>query len=79
VSLEPSPDRLPLAEALQRLEAIVRDLEAENADLDRALQLFEEGVAVLQAARALIGEAELRIRSVIERQDAALEGEDLDV
>jgi exodeoxyribonuclease VII small subunit len=37
---------------LERLEAIVRRLEADDLDLDEALKLFEEGVERLRVARA---------------------------
>jgi len=54
---------------LRRLEEIVRSLEAEDTDLDRALQLFEEGVSRLRAARDRLAEAEARVQKVLE--DAA--------
>lgn len=58
-----------LSADLRRLEEIVRGLEAEDTDLDRALQLFEEGVARLRAARERLTEAEARVQKVLE--DAA--------
>jgi exodeoxyribonuclease VII small subunit len=54
---------------LKRLEDIVRQLEADDTDLDKSLALFEEGVAKLRAARERLAEAELRIQKVLE--DAA--------
>ena len=54
---------------LRRLEEIVRSLEAEDTDLDRALQLFEEGVVRLRGARDRLAEAEARVQKVLE--DAA--------
>ena len=39
------------ARQLERLEEIVRRLEAEDLDLDQALKLFEEGVERLRQAR----------------------------
>ena len=54
---------------LRRLEEIVRSLEAEDTDLDRALVLFEEGVTRLRAARNRLAEAEARVQKVLE--DAA--------
>lgn len=64
---DPTPDSL--STDLRRLEEIVRGLEAEDTDLDRALQLFEEGVARLRAARERLTEAEARVQRVLE--DAA--------
>ena len=66
------------AEDLERLEEIVRRLEAEELDLDAALRLFEEGVQRLRAARERLGAAELRVRQVIADQAGKLRLEDLD-
>jgi exodeoxyribonuclease VII small subunit len=58
-----------LSTDLRRLEEIVRQLEADDTDLDHALLLFEEGVAKLRAARERLSEAELRVQKVLD--DAA--------
>ncbi len=58
-----------LAGELRRLEEIVRQLESDDPDLDRALALFEEGITRLRAARDRLAQAELRIQKVLE--DAA--------
>jgi exodeoxyribonuclease VII small subunit len=63
------PVSATLSSDLRRLEEIVRHLEAEDTDLDRALQLFEEGVTRLRAARERLAEAEARVQKVLE--DAA--------
>ena len=63
----PTPDSL--SADLRRLEEIVRQLESDDADLDKALVLFEEGVARLRAARERLSEAEARVQKVLE--DAA--------
>jgi exodeoxyribonuclease VII small subunit len=63
------PVSASLSADLRRLEEIVRHLEAEDTDLDRALQLFEEGVTRLRAARERLAEAEARVQKVLE--DAA--------
>ena len=64
-----SPEPESLSTDIRRLEEIVRQLEAEETDLDRALSLFEEGVARLRAARERLGAAEARVQKVLE--DAA--------
>jgi exodeoxyribonuclease VII small subunit len=64
-----NPTQDSLTTDLRRLEEIVRSLEAEDTDLDRALQLFEEGVSRLRAARDRLAEAEARVQKVLE--DAA--------
>jgi exodeoxyribonuclease VII small subunit len=63
----PIPDSL--SADLRRLEDIVRQLESDETDLDKALVLFEEGVARLRAARERLSEAEVRVQKVLE--DAA--------
>jgi exodeoxyribonuclease VII small subunit len=53
------------AEQLERLEAIVRRLEAEDLDLDEALKLFEEGVERLRGAREQLTQAELKVKKAL--------------
>ena len=55
---------------LERLEAIVRKLESEELDLDEALKLFEEGVERLRVAREQLAQAELKVRKVLEIENA---------
>src|SRR5207249_2985761 len=54
-----APDPQDLAAQLERLEQIVRRLEAPELDLDEALKLFEEGVERLRAARERLAQVEL--------------------
>jgi exodeoxyribonuclease VII small subunit len=72
-------ERPSFREVLERLEGIVRELERNDVDLDRALGLFEQGVRELRDARALLDEAELRVRRVVEEADGSLGLEDADV
>ena len=63
---------------LRRLEEIVRALESDDTDLDRALALFEEGVARLRAARERLTEAEARVQKVLEDAAGQLRVTDLE-
>jgi exodeoxyribonuclease VII small subunit len=63
----PTPDSL--STELRRLEEIVRQLESDDPDLDRALALFEEGIGRLRSAREQLALAETRIQKVL--QDTA--------
>jgi exodeoxyribonuclease VII small subunit len=72
-------DRPSFREALERLEGVVRELERNDVDLDRALALFEQGVRELRDARALLEDAELRVRKVVEEAGGSLGLEDADV
>jgi len=49
---------------LERLEEIVRRLEAEDLDLDEALKLFEEGVERLRAARERLAAAATKVKQI---------------
>jgi exodeoxyribonuclease VII small subunit len=68
-----------LAADLRRLEEIVRALEAEDGDLDRALALFEEGVTRLKSAKERLGEAEAKVQRVLEDAEGVLRLTDFDV
>ncbi len=66
-------------EALERLEAIVRELERTDVDLDRALALFEDGVRQLQVARGLLAKGDAQVKKVLQQADGTLATDDLDV
>ncbi len=66
-----------LQEDLARLDAIVRALEANDLDLDRALALFEEGVERLRTARERLQAAELRLKQLREAADGSVRVDDL--
>lgn len=63
-------DNGSFAQDLERLEAIVRRLESGELDLDAALQLFEEGVERLRAARKRLGDAEAKVKQATDRAGA---------
>ena len=67
-----------LEDDLNRLDAIVRALETEDVDLDRALALFEEGVERLRTARERLSEAGLRLQQLREAADGELKLDALD-
>ena len=74
-----SPESPPsLGDDLRRLEEIVRRIESDDADLDSALALFEEGVARLRAARERLAAADTKVKKVLEEAGGALRVEDLD-
>ncbi|MBW8773070.1 MAG: exodeoxyribonuclease VII small subunit [Gemmatimonadetes bacterium] len=67
-----------LQDDLKRLEEIVRALEAEEIDLDKAIALFEEGVKRLRTAREELGAVEQRVQKVLEQAGGELKLADLD-
>lgn len=71
-------ERRSLKTELTRLEEIVRGLEDEDVDLDRALELFEEGVRRLKAARELLERSELTVKRVLEEADGTIRTDELE-
>jgi exodeoxyribonuclease VII small subunit len=59
-------------EDLARLDAIARALENDRLPLDKALELFEEGVARLRTAAAALETAEGRVKQLVEQADGTL-------
>jgi exodeoxyribonuclease VII small subunit len=58
-------------EEMVRLEAIASELDAEGVPLDRALQLFAEGVAGLRRASAQLSHAEAEVALLVEQLDGS--------
>jgi len=58
--------------ALAELERTVAELEAGGLALERTLALYERGVALQQRCERLIGDAELRVRRLVEGARGAL-------
>ena len=55
-------DNLTFEQALERLDSVVRDLESTETGLDKSLERYEDGVRLLQRCRAILDEAERKIR-----------------
>jgi exodeoxyribonuclease VII small subunit len=63
-----APDALdgPTLEArLKRLEEILGSLESDDMELDRSLELFEEGVLHIREAEKVLATAALRVKEVL--------------
>ena len=74
-----APPAVPdFAKELERLEAIVRQLETPDIDLDQALKLFEEGVERLRAARERLVTAQAKVKQVLADHAGTLTVDDLD-
>ena len=54
-----TPERLE--DLIARLEALVKSLEAEELDLERSIQAFEEGVRVARECHSRLDQAERRV------------------
>ena len=72
------PAPLNFAQQLDRLEEIVRRLEAQDLDLDEALKLFEEGIERLREARERLTAAEGQVKQVLSDKSGNFKVEDFD-
>jgi len=61
---------------LARLEEIAAELDGEQLDLSRALELFEEGIENLRAASEDVARAEARVQLLVERADGSFDLEE---
>ena len=61
-------------ECLQRLEAIVNELEKGDVQLERALTLFEEGIQLSNACRKELEEAEGKVEILL-KQNGKIQAE----
>ena len=71
-------DDLKLEEALRRLDQVVKELDSENADLDKALKLYEEGVRLVRVCNAKLEVAERKIKVLRLSPDGEMTEEDFE-
>ncbi|HSJ65562.1 MAG TPA: exodeoxyribonuclease VII small subunit [Gemmatimonadaceae bacterium] len=62
---------------IARLDEIISALERDELELDRAIALFEEGVARLRAASESLAKAEAQVKRLVERSDGSFSLRDL--
>jgi exodeoxyribonuclease VII small subunit len=63
-------------ESMKRLEEIVRELEEKDLSLEESLAKFEEGVKLGKICRELLDKADMRIKMLVEGDDAKLQERD---
>ena len=63
-------------EHLKRLEEIVGELDSEEVSLEKALDLFEEGTAIVKSAQKKLKESQLRVQKVLGEEDGDMILED---
>ncbi len=71
--MKPEPEAPDFEASMQRLETIVQELERGGVGLERAMQLFEEGIALGATCRTLLDGAQARIERLLVRADGAAE------
>jgi exodeoxyribonuclease VII small subunit len=59
------PAQLRFGEALAELEAIVAELEGGHLELEEALDRYQRGVALLEACRTRLADAEQRVTALM--------------
>lgn len=59
-----APDPRPLEERLKRLEEIARLLDVGDRPIDEQLALFSEGMALANACRAELEQAQLKVEEL---------------
>ena len=62
-------------ECLDRLEKIVGELEKGDVSLDRALELFDEGMKLSGSCRKELEEAEGKVEMLIKQRNGSLKAE----
>lgn len=58
--------------AIQRLEKIVDDLEKGELDIDKSLEIFEEGIKMSRVCSKKLNEAEAKIEKLTKNQNGEL-------
>ena len=61
--------------AIQRLETIVDDLEKGELDIDKSLEIFEEGIKMSRVCSKKLNEAEAKIEKLTRDQKGELVNE----
>ncbi len=60
-------------DAMKELEVIVQKMERGDLRLEESLQVFERGIALAQQCRVSLEAAELKVKNLMEKSDAAAE------
>lgn len=66
---ELQPQEIPFEKGLDELEKIVKEMESGELPLERAIQLFERGMALSESCRKQLDEAETRVEILMQRGD----------
>ena len=61
-----APEETTLQARLQRLEEILARLEADDVELEHALELFEEGIRLVKEAERTLAETQLRVQELLD-------------
>ncbi len=70
---------MKIDEALKKLEQITKHLEENDLPLEKALSLFEEGLALATTIKSELDQAKLKIQQVMEKAKGVFSLEDFDL
>ena len=70
---------MKIDEALKKLEQITKHLEENGLPLEKALSLFEEGLALATTIKSELDQAKLKIQQVMEKAKGVFSLEDFDL
>ena len=71
---EESQDGLTFEQAFTRLEEVVRQLEGGQQSLDRAIELYEEGMRLSRHCDAMLQHAQLRVTKLQSDMNSSSQG-----
>ncbi len=75
VNVEKSIEEMNFEEALQALEAIVREMESQPLPLESALAYYERGMRLARRCEELLDQAELRVTELRLNMEQGPQGE----
>ncbi|GAB5453664.1 MAG: exodeoxyribonuclease VII small subunit [Halioglobus sp.] len=76
---KPESSETPSLEAtMKQLEGIVEDLESDDIPLEKALQAFESGIALVRHAQKSLAEAEQKVALLTEDESGEIDTDFLD-
>lgn len=64
---------MPFEAALEKLELIIRQLESDTLDLDKSLEMFQEGVSLSRYCQQKLAEAEAKIDLLVAGKNGKLD------
>jgi len=70
--VRPIMGEMKFEKAIQRLEKIVDDLEKGELDIDKSLEIFEEGIKMSRVCSKKLNEAEAKIEKLTRNQKGEL-------
>lgn len=71
--MEVESKELSFEEGIERLERIVRELEQKEVPLEQALNLFRQGIELVQNCNGMLDDAEKQMQILLENPNGELE------